>query len=253
MIRQELITREGYRLGLHNLPEVNEDMKTWEDTYLSQALRNRFLDSIEVNDDEVYQFYMSRNGEQSNLQLKIVEILCADLRTIETALTELQNGKSFEELAAKFTERELTKNTNGEFDWFYSNQYGEIGKNAATMEVGEIFGPIFTPDGYSLFKLIGKKKTEKLPDETFEQLKDQLKIDAKANKLSDKFDSYTSSLAKKYGVNIYTSALNNLVTTQLNMFTYRYIGFGGVISAFPYLSPWYNWAKKSENNVELLP
>lgn len=253
MIRQELITREGYRLGLHNLPEVNEDMKTWEDTYLSQALRNRFLDSIEVNDDEVYQFYMSRNGEQSNLQLKIVEILCADLRTIETALTELQNGKSFEELAAKFTERELTKNTNGEFDWFYSNQYGEIGKNAATMEVGEIFGPIFTPDGYSLFKLIGKKKTEKLPDETFEQLKNQLKIDAKANKLSDKFDSYTSSLAKKYGVNIYTSALNNLVTTQLNMFTYRYIGFGGVISAFPYLSPWYNWAKKSENNVELLP
>lgn len=253
MIRQELITREGYRLSLQNLPEVNEDMKIWEDTYLSQALRNRFLDSIEVSDDEVYQFYMNRNDAQSNLQLKIVEILCADLRTIETVLTEMQSGKSFEELAAKFTERELTKNANGEFDWFYSNQYGDIGKNAATMEVGEIFGPIFTPEGYSLFKLTGKKKIEKLPDEAFEQLKPQLKIDAKANKLSEKFDSYTSLLAKKYGVTIYSSVLNNLATTQLNMFTYRYIGFGGAISAFPYLSSWYNWAKKSGKNIQLLP
>lgn len=253
MIRQELITREGYRLGLHNLPEVKEDMKIWEDTYLAQALRNRFLDSIEVNDDEVYQFYMNRKGEQSNLQLKIIEILCSDLRTIETVLTEMQSGKSFEELAAQFTERELTKNTNGEFDWFYPSQYGEIGKNAASMEVGEIFGPIFTPEGYSLFKLVGKKKIETQPDETFEQLKSQLKIDAKADKLNDKFDSYTSSLAKKYGVSIYSSALNNLTTTQLNMFTYRYIGFGGFISAYPYLSPWYNWAKKSENNIQLLP
>lgn len=253
MIRQELITREGYRLGLHNLPEVNEDMKIWEDTYLSQALRNRFLDSIEVNDDEVYQFYMNRNGEQSNLQLKIVEILCADLRTIETVLTEIQNGKSFEELAAKFTERELTKNTNGEFDWFYSNQYGDIGKNAATMEVGEVFGPIFTSEGYSIFKLIGKKKTEKLPDVTYEQLKPQLSIDAKANKLTNKFDSYTASLAQKYGVTLYSTTLEKLSVTEINMFTYRYIGFGGVVTAFPFTSPWFNWAKKSESKIVILP
>lgn len=253
LIRQELITREGYRLGLQNLPEITADLKIWEDNFLSQVFKNRFLDSTEVNDEEVFQYFQKRNGEASNLQVNIIEILCKDLGKVESILNEMQNGVSFEQLAIKYSERESTKNKNGEFGWFSVDSFGDIGKNAATMEVGEIFGPILTPDGYSLFKLIGKKKIEKPSVETFEKLKSQLTIDAKANKLSNTFDSFTSRLAKKYGVTIYSSALKNLSTTEINMFTYRYIGFGGVLTAFPFTSPWYNWAKKNKSEIEILP
>ncbi|MHB9013096.1 MAG: hypothetical protein ACYC49_12850 [Ignavibacteriaceae bacterium] len=51
--------------------------------------------------------------------------------------------------------------------------------------------------------------------------------------------TYTAELANEYGVSINDNALKSLKLSNVNMFTYRFMGFGGRITAIPYLVPWY--------------
>ena len=72
--------------------------------------------------------------------------------------------QDFRELAAKYTIREEAKNNNGELGYFNINEYGEIGRKAATMNIGDMYGPIKVPEGYSLFELIDRKEMTELPN-----------------------------------------------------------------------------------------
>ncbi len=58
-------------------------------------------------------------------------------------------------------------------------------------------------------------------------------------------------LAEKYGVKINYQELASIKVTEVEMMVYRVLGFGGQITAVPYLQPfykWKNWLPKSINN-----
>ncbi len=255
-IRQESLAREGYRQGLQNEPGVKADLKIWEKSYLSKIFRNTFYDSLKVTDDEIQDFFNSTYKSQNSIEeVNIQEILNSKLDVMETVLEELKKGKDFGELAKMYTERKWTKNKNGEFGFFPVTMYGPIGKAAAKMKIGEIYGPIATDEGYSIFKLIGKKEK---PENGNLALSDSIKSLIKDEILKEKWDkkinSYTVSLAKQYGFKIFDNTLKDLKLSNINMFTYRYMGFGGRITAVPYLVPWYDWYKLWNNqNKNIVP
>ncbi|HEX2960710.1 MAG TPA: peptidyl-prolyl cis-trans isomerase [Ignavibacteriales bacterium] len=243
-ISQEILSREGYRRGLQNMPEVKSDMKLWKENYISQILRNQFLDSAKVSDEEVQEYYNKLNSGAPVPEVNIIEIFTKDLGDIETILNELKSGKDFRDLAKIYNKREATKNKGGEYGFFPINMYGELGKTAAKMKVGEVYGPMQLGNGYSIFKLIDRKEKRDSLSKPFEELKDQYKDDLFNKKLTDAFDGYTVKLAQKYGVKINDGALKNLNVTTIQMFTSRYLGFGGRIAAVPYTAPWFEWFKQ---------
>ena len=67
------------------------------------------------------------------------------------------------------------------------------------------------------------------------------------NLINDK----TVSLAKKYKINLNEQLLKNRAVSELNTFTYRFIGFGGKIAAFPITIPMYEWYKQYEQTKEI--
>jgi hypothetical protein len=60
----------------------------------------------------------------------------------------------------------------------------------------------------------------------------------------------TVSLAKKFGITINEQLLNKVQTSELNTFTYRLIGFGGKIAAFPITIPMFQWYELYLNQKE---
>jgi hypothetical protein len=242
-IEQELLAREGYKRNLHITPEVQYQLQMWFDNYLFQILQNQFLDSLDISDEEVYDYFQTEvKNKQNSVLVNIVEILTDSLELVQHILNELKNGIDIRELAGKYTKREWTKDRNGEFGLSEADNYGEIGIIASQLEVGDIYGPLELPEGYSVFQLIDRRKNTELPL-SFEKIKNEYKNQLKYKKLRSKINEFTTQLALKYGLEINWDILNSIEVTNINSFGIRYLGFGGKITAVPLLAPNNNWVE----------
>ena len=253
-IEQELLSREGYGQNLHLLPQVQEQVSTWRENYLYQILQNQFIDSAKVSNEEVYQAYLQQNkSEYYPMTVNIIEVLTDSLEIVEKVLSELKQGKDIRELAVQFTKREWTKSKNGEFGLFPVTMHGEIGRIASSMEIGEVYGPLKVPEGYSVFKLIDKQKEKTIPPQPFEKVKSEIERNLTVKKIRSRLNEFTVQLALKYGLSINYELLNSLEVTNINSFGYRTLGFGGRITAVPLISPNVDWVEPWLNSLKVMP
>ncbi|MBU0559438.1 MAG: hypothetical protein KKG93_07660, partial [Bacteroidetes bacterium] len=141
----------------------------------------------------------------------------------------------------------------GEFGFFPTTAYGELGRIAGELEIGEIFGPLELDDGYSIFKVIDKKDEAESIPKPFEELKDEIKRKLKAEKLSQKMIDKTVELANKYGVQVDELLLKQIKVTNLTMLVYKYMGFGGRILAVPLTNQFIEWVDDWKEGSKSLP
>jgi foldase protein PrsA len=217
----------------------------WSSYYLSESLKKKITDEINITDEEAYKYYLEKNQDtSSSVEVKIIELLTEDLDVIKEVLDELNNGKEFRELAAKYTIREEAKKNNGELGFFPISEYGEIGQKAAEMKLGEMYGPIKVPEGYSLFELIDRKENNALASDSYDSVKDDVKFKLKQKKYSEEIISKTVELANKYDVQVDDENLSSVKVLNTTTVIYRYFGFGGKLLAVPMTTPNYLWFKK---------
>ncbi len=241
-IEDEVITQEGYKRGLNNLSSVRKDIDIWKNYYLSELMLQTFNDSVSVSDYEVENYLSQKlNTDSNQLQLNIAEIFTPQLDDLMIVLDELNKGSDFTELAKKFNQREYTKKSNGEWGYFLANSAGQIGKIASQLEIGQVYGPIKVEDGYSIIKLIDKKLLSDSIIQISDEPKDYIKMKLSLTKLNNLINKNTVRLASKYNVSIDEDLLNTIELSELNMFTYRLIGFGGKIAAMPVTIPVFEW------------
>jgi len=253
-IEHELLSREGYKRGLHNLPEVQRYLKMWRSFYLTETLRKEIAQSIQITDEEAYEYFLEKNKDTTSaLEVKIIEVLTEDLDVIRTVIDELNAGKDFRELAVKYTIREGAKNNNGELGFFSVDEYGEIGKKSAIMKVGEMYGPVKVSEGYSLFELIDRKEEKNISVEDFTTEKENIKVELRHKKYSDALINKTVELANKYNVQLNDEALSSIKVLNTTTVVYRYFGFGGRLLAVPMTAPNYLWVKPWQEQEDLTP
>lgn len=216
--------------------------------------KRKLLRDIKVTDEEVFEEYSKEHNTITYpKQVNIIEILTDSLEVIEKVLQELDKGTDIGELATKYTKRASTKNKGGEFGLFPTTSFGEIGRVAGTLEVGEIYGPLETEQGYSIFQVIEKKEEqEKLP-KSYEEIREELTMKIRSERASDSMINNTVDLANKYGVTVDENMLYNVKVNNLTMVVYRYMGFGGRILAVPMTTPFIEWVEKWQHSKDSLP
>jgi parvulin-like peptidyl-prolyl isomerase len=253
-IEHELLSREGYKRGLQNQQEVQRYLKMWRGFYLTETLRKEIAQSIQITDEEAYEYFLEKNRDTTLiLEVKIVEVLTEDLDVIRTVLDELNDGRDFRELAIEYTVREEAKNNNGELGFFSVDEYGEIGKKAAIMQIGDMYGPIKVPEGYSLFELIDRREEHDLLGADFSNEKENIKIELKHKKYSEALINKSVELANKYDIRINDEALSSIKVLNTTTVVYRYFGFGGRLLAVPMTAPNYLWFKRWQEQEDLTP
>ena len=253
-IEHELLAQEGHKRGLQNLPEVKRDLSMWRSYYLSEALKTKVSEDIEVSDEEMQKYFVEKSKDAISLtQVKIVELLTDDLDVIQDVLEQLNKGADFRELAKEYTIREDAKSNDGELGFFPINEYGKIGEVAANMNIGDMYGPLTVPEGYSLFELIDKKEENNFSDLIFAKNKEKIKLQLKYKKFNDEIISKTVELANKFGFNVNEQVLNSSEVLNTTSIVYRYFGFGGRILAVPLTFPNYRWVKPWQKQQDLNP
>ncbi len=251
-LEQELLSRKGYEEGLNSLPSVISDLEMWKENYLYQYLQNQFIDSTTVSDSAAYTEYLKNNKTADYPEeVNIVEVLTNSLDTVETVLNQIKTGVDMHKLAMKYTQRTWTKAKNGEFGFFPIIAYGDIGRIAAAMKIGEIYGPLKVPEGYSIFQLLDKRAPYKTEPQPFTKLKDTIERSMEYKKARGSIINYTVHLAKKYGVKIFPKTLSSVEVTDINSMGFRFLGFGGRITAVPLLAPNVDWVEKYINQNKL--
>jgi hypothetical protein len=171
---------------------------------------------------------------------------------VEMILKEIENGKDIRQLALEFTKRSWVKEKNGEFGLFPSFMHGEIGSIAERMEIGEIYGPLKVPEGYSVFKLIDRKEEKTIPPEPFEKFRERYATDLAHKKAKIILNNYTAELAVKFGVSIDEDILERIPVTNINSFGFRHLGFGGRLTAAPLIAPNTGWVEKWINKMSII-
>ncbi len=253
-IEHELLAREAVREGLDKSEDVKFYNNMWRDNYLGTLFKRRLLSQIKVSDEEAFKEY---NKNNSNLEfprkVNIIEILTDSLEVVEDVLNKLDQGADIRVLAIRYSKREWARKRGGEFGLFPTTEHGEIGRIAGEMELGDIYGPLKTDEGYSIFKLIDKVEEKEELSGSFEDVKGELKKQIGLKKLKKTFNEKTAELASKYGVNIDENELKSIKVTDLSMVVYRYMGFGGRILAVPFTNTYVDWVEKWKSNQQSLP
>jgi peptidyl-prolyl cis-trans isomerase C len=237
----EYLAQEGYKRNLANLPDVKSQLRIWKDNYLMMALRGTFKDSLKISDEDVREYYERRMKANFPAQVRIVEVLTDDLNVVEKVLQKCKTGADLHELAARYSKRDMTKASRGEFGFFPVTSFGEIGRQAGRMNVGELAGPIKTEEGYSVFKLLDRKEEGKQDVRPFDEVKDELRRTLQGMKHYHGLVNYTVRLANEYGISIDKKVLDAIEVTRIFAVTYRYMGFGGRILGAPLIGPNTEW------------
>ena len=241
-IQSELLTREGYKIGLENSAKVKRDLSPWESYYLSQKLESVIYDSISIGNEEAYKFFEKNHKLiYKPDEVDLEEIVAYDLETIEQALKEIDNGVSFNEAAKKYCAIDSIKQRGGQLGYLPVNKLGKLGEIAERMKIGEVYGPVKIPEGYALIKLNDIRKTEKPQDTSFVKNKDMIIDLLKRVELEKKLRRYVTTLALEYGVKINNNVFKSIPSLRINNVTMKLIGFGGRTLAFPYSPLFAKW------------
>ncbi len=240
-IENELLAREAFRLGMENLPDVQLNIKMWKDYYLSELIKKKIIDSVKADEIEVSDYLNSKNDSAYLTEINILEILTDSLSTVQKVLSELEQGKDFGSLAEKYTKRKWAKEKGGEFGFFPPSMYPEIGSIAVNLNLGEVYGPLKTKDGYSIFKLIDRREKKITEPDSSSVNKEQIEYKLLTAKITKALIDHTIKMADKYGVEINKDLLERLEVKDLKMLVFRYMGFGGQITAVPLSTPFSQW------------
>lgn len=255
-LEDEYLAEEGYRQGLQFKPEVKKDIEMWKDFYYANWYSLTLKNQIEVSEKEIVDYIKNKSIKSEEVVLvNIQEILVDSLDKVELILNKLKDGEDFGELAKKYSLRKWAAEKNGEFGFFPTSMYGNIGKTAERMNVGEIFAPIETENGFSIIKLLDKKieRPDSMKIENYEVLKEKINAELKQKKFDSERDKLVANLAQKYVRNINYDLLKSIKVNQLNMFVYRYMGFGGKMTAVPIISPYISWYEEWKKINKSLP
>ncbi|MBN1302694.1 MAG: peptidylprolyl isomerase [Melioribacteraceae bacterium] len=253
-IERELLARESLKNGMDKNPEVDYYRNMWRDNYLGTLYQKKMLEEISVSDDEIRERYKRQYDTLfSAPDLKIIEILTDSIEIIDDVMNKLNAGESMRDLAAKYSKRQGTIINNGEILISSTSSFGEIGRIARQMEVGEIYGPLMTDEGYSIFELIDKKQPDTSAMRNFNEVKEDLEKQIKIEKLRDKFIDRTAELASKYNLTIDENLLGKVDVSNLSMVVFRYMGFGGRILAVPFVNQFFEWVEQWKKNELSLP
>ena len=252
-VEEQILTEEGYKKGYHLLPQVKSDLNLWRQKYLAQMYLVNTLDSIEVDEEMLINFYNNQFVKSFSTSLvKLQMITLNDLDEIGIVLDKMNAGVEFSEIAEYFGKTDSLLNQDGETDLIPVSLLGDLSNTVSGMSINEIFGPLKRSNGYTILKLVEKTETNDSMAFAYNEVKDQLRSALRLKILTEKLNDKTANLSIEKNVKIYNNVLDKITSTNIQMFVHRFMGFGGRMAGVPLLTPFSGWMN-NEVKEKLLP
>jgi parvulin-like peptidyl-prolyl isomerase len=194
MLNKEVMAAKADELGYDKDPAVTQGMDTFSRMTLQVAyLKKEVADKITVTDEEVRRHY-----DNQGATVNVKQILTDTEEEARAAFDALEGGLDFESAC-----RQFSKTDDGPSGGIVvSAQYGqlvpEVQNPMFSTEVGHYTEPILTAYGWVIIKII--TRSEGKPARPFEEVKEQMTLEAKRYKEAIELNKFTDKLRDDYGV-----------------------------------------------------
>jgi hypothetical protein len=207
-----------------------------------------------VTDEDIVSYCTTEAPELGRkFEVNVREILTDSLQTSARLLQQILDGANMADLALQKSKRPGWAVRGGESLWFNVSVFPQIGFRALAADSGQLVGPIRLKTGFSIFRVLGKRRAEGSAPLSFDSLKADVRSGAERAKLRSLMNRKIASYARTYGAKIYYDRLKNIAISTQNMVTRRAIGFGGIMMAVPTLVPQWEWIEEAKDLKDILP
>jgi peptidyl-prolyl cis-trans isomerase C len=165
IVQREMLWREARRLGLDKDPAVQRQLEEATQHILAREL---FLREVRrkalPGDEEVQRYYNEHPAEFSTPERQEERHLRVSTQAeAEALLAEIRAGKEFESLAE--TRSKGPEEEGGGEALFFSRgqREAETERVAFSLKVGEVGGPVRTPQGYLVIKVLARHPAGRQP------------------------------------------------------------------------------------------
>lgn len=254
VVQNELLAREGFRRNLQQSENVRHDLGVWMDSRREWLLVQEVADTVPVSEREILDYYR-RNAELfgAKVEVNVREILVDSVGLAQHLRKRIDSGENMAELARKYSKRQEWALRGGESGFFPITEHGDLGFYASSADTGEIIGPLRVQDGITIFTLMGKRHDPDSVKQDFVRIRKSIAEKLRREKQQKVLDKFIAGLARKYGVTLNEEKLRRVKTLTSSMFTWRHIGWGGVIMAVPTVMPQTGWIQELRKSTEINP
>lgn len=182
LIKRELLRQEAENEGLAKDPKFAARVENAERMVLSQAAAERFINSVQVSDEELKKEYDQRIAPMSGSEFKAKHILVETEQAAKDVIAKLQKGEKFDALAKKLSKDPGSKDKGGDLGWFNPQQMVQPFSEAVMkLKNGETTTtPVQSQFGWHV---IQREDSREQPAPPFDAVKDQLKALVQTQKL----------------------------------------------------------------------
>jgi parvulin-like peptidyl-prolyl isomerase len=210
LVVPKFLADDAKKNGLFNAPDVKKAYNDALHSRMIQLAETREIeDKINLADSAMLAYYQNNLDKfMTDSTVEVQEIYITvepekgkDLAFAQRIANRAKKGENFTNLVKKYTERKSSLNRDGKLGPLTSRQYGEMGKTAFRMKIGEISDPIpMGSKAYSIIKLIDRSEPRvKTFEEARSQVERQLRIE-----MSDSLKNvWTKQMDERYPVTIY--------------------------------------------------
>lgn len=158
MVEQELLFQEGEKLKIDQTKEFKESMDTYRKQLVAQQLLKKNVGG-DLTESAMKKYFDANKSRYSTDQARAQHILLeSETKANEIKKLAMSPNADFQDLAVKHSKDPTAKKTKGDLGQFgrdiYVKEFTEAVFNA---QAGEIVGPVKTPFGYHVIKVLEKK------------------------------------------------------------------------------------------------
>ena len=193
VVRRELLLQEAEKRKLGDQPEVAEQVANLRRELMIRALvQDEIGSKIKVEEKDVDEYFKAHPEEFSGDTVQVRHILVQTEDEAKDLQARLAKNESFDELAKKYSRDSATAPKGGDLGYLSREQMlPDFARVAFGLKPGEVGGPVKTPFGFHLIKMVERKKGQAL---AFDQVKGQLQRRLLDERQSQRFQAWLKDL-----------------------------------------------------------